>query len=124
LKHRLWNIRYSACVVGKDKEDEMPTSDVLWSTPVIIRLQNGTEKSFESVYDTLDFLEHEWPRAHGAYHDAAVVSCRRVLANYTPPAVAKELFLAACLEAGFTIQRKKPPNRHPFSFPPRTDKSM
>jgi hypothetical protein len=38
--------------------------------------------------------------------------------------VAKELFLAACLEAGLTIQRKKLPNPHPFSFPPRTDKSM
>ncbi|MDP9813407.1 hypothetical protein J2W42_006281 [Rhizobium tibeticum] len=102
----------------------MPASDVLWSSPVIVRLQNGTEKSFESVYDTLDFLEHEWPRAHGAYHDAAVVSCRRVLGNYTPPAVAKELFLAACLEAGLTIQRKKLASRHPFSVPARTEKGM
>ncbi|NMN74205.1 hypothetical protein AF71_00060830 [Rhizobium sp. 57MFTsu3.2] len=38
----------------------MTTSDVLWNIPVNVRLQNGTEKSFQSVHDTLDFLENEW----------------------------------------------------------------
>ncbi|WP_431322222.1 DUF982 domain-containing protein [Rhizobium sp. YTU87027] len=82
----------------------MPTPDVLWNTPVHVRLQNGTEKSFESIHDTLDFLENEWPKAHGAYHDAAVVSCRNALRRQTPPAVSKELFLAACLEAGLAVR--------------------
>ncbi len=82
----------------------MPTSDVLWNSPVSVRLQNGTEKYFHSLHDTLDFLENEWPTPHGAYHDAAVVSCRNALRHQTPPAVSKELFLAACLEAGLVAR--------------------
>ncbi|MBZ9792045.1 DUF982 domain-containing protein [Rhizobium sp. 3T7] len=82
----------------------MPTPDILWNTPINVRLQNGTEKSFQSIHDTLDFLETEWPKAYGAYHDAAVASCRNALRRQTPPAVSKELFLAACLEAGFAVR--------------------
>jgi len=82
----------------------MPTSDILWNSPVNVRLPNGTEKSFQSIHDTLDFLEDDWPKVHGAYHDAAVASCRNALNRQTPPAVSKELFLAACLEAGFTAR--------------------
>jgi hypothetical protein len=85
-------------------EEKMPTSDILWSIPVAIRLQNGTERSFLSLHDTLDFLENEWPRGAGAYHDAAVISCRNALNRQTPPAVAKELFAAACHEAGLTLR--------------------
>ncbi|SEH91868.1 Protein of unknown function [Rhizobium tibeticum] len=85
----------------------MPTPDVLWNTPVNVRLQNGAEKSFESIHDTLDFLENEWPKARGAYHDAAVISCRNALRRQTPPAVSKELFLAACLEAGLAVRGGK-----------------
>ena len=82
----------------------MPTPDILWATPITVRLQNGTEKSFQSIHDTLDFLENEWPSAHGAYHDAAVASCRNALRRETPPAVSKELFLAACMEAGYAVR--------------------
>jgi len=57
-----------------------------------------------SFHDALDFLESEWPKVHGAYHDAALASCRNALRRQTPPAVTKELFLAACLEAGIAIR--------------------
>ncbi len=38
LKPCLRNIRVYACAVGKDIENEMPTSNVFWSSPVIVRL--------------------------------------------------------------------------------------
>jgi len=90
----------------------MTTSDVLWNIPVNVRLQNGIEKSFQSVHDTLDFLENEWPSPRGAYHDAAVISCRRALNHQTPPAVSKELFLAACLEAGLAARNNMRSDSH------------
>jgi hypothetical protein len=90
----------------------MTTSDVLWNIPVNVRLQNGIEKSFQSVHDTLDFLENEWPSPRGAYHDAAVISCRKALNHQTPPAVSKELFLAACLEAGLAARNNMRPDNH------------
>lgn len=37
------------------------TTDVLWPNAITVRFQNGTERSFRSIYDTLDFLECEWP---------------------------------------------------------------
>lgn len=79
----------------------MSPVDVLWANPVTIMLTNGLEKSFSSISDALDFLEFEWPSRHGAYHDSAVVACRNALKQMTPPAVAREYFFAACLEAGF-----------------------
>jgi hypothetical protein len=82
------------------KEEKMPTSDIPWSTPVSVRLQSGIGRLFASVLDAQDFLENEWPIRSGAYHDAAIVSCRRALNKSTPPAVAREMFVAACLEAG------------------------
>ncbi|MDM9629073.1 DUF982 domain-containing protein [Rhizobium sp. S152] len=78
--------------------------DILWTHSVIVRLQNGTEKSFASIHDTIDFLENEWPTQRGDYYDAALVSCRHALARQTPPAVSRELFSSACLEAGFVIR--------------------
>ncbi|MFS2155106.1 DUF982 domain-containing protein [Rhizobium sp. Rhizsp42] len=82
-------------------EDVMSPVDVLWANPVTIRLTNGLERSFSSISDALDFLESEWPSRRGAYHDAAVVTCRNALKKMTPPTVAREYFSAACLEAGF-----------------------
>ncbi len=79
----------------------MSPVDVLWESPVTIRLTTGLEKSFSSISDALDFLEFEWPSKRGAYHNSAVVACRNALKKMTPPAVAREYFFAACLEAGF-----------------------
>jgi hypothetical protein len=82
-------------------EDDMSPVDVFWANPVTIKLTDGLEKSFSSISDALDFLESEWPSRHGSYHDSAVVACRNALKKMTPPAVAREYFFAACLEAGF-----------------------
>ena len=78
----------------------MPLNDVPWTRPVTIRLQCGLERTFTGVYDALDFLENEWPLRHGERHDRAVKICRRALNGILPAAIAREAFMAACLEAG------------------------
>lgn len=83
----------------------MTTRDVNWSKPVNVCFANGVERSFHSIHDTIDFLENEWPKRGGAYHDAAVVTCRSALNHETPPAVAREIFKTACLEAGLKVRR-------------------
>ncbi len=78
----------------------MPLNDVPWNRPVTIRLQCGLERTFTGVYDALDFLENEWPLRHGERHDRAVKACRRALNGIVPAVIAREAFMAACLEAG------------------------
>lgn len=77
----------------------MTIRDVPWTHPLKVTLRSGLERTFSSVYEALDFLEHEWPLKQGERYDRAVSSCRRALNRMTPAAVAREAFIAACLEA-------------------------
>ena len=78
----------------------MPNSAIPWAYPLKVRLQNGLERIFPTVNEALDFLEHEWPLRRGERYQRAVKACRGALNRATPPAVARETFIAACLEAG------------------------
>ncbi|WP_275789323.1 DUF982 domain-containing protein [Pararhizobium gei] len=78
----------------------MTIRDIPWTHPLKVRLQNGLERTFCSVHEALDFLENEWPLKRGERYDRAVTACRRALNRMTPAAVAREAFIAACLEAG------------------------
>ncbi len=82
----------------------MPLNDVLWTQPVRIRLQCGLERTFAGAYDALDFLENEWPLRHGERHQRAVKTCRGLLNGSIPSIVAREAFVAACLEARHAIR--------------------
>ncbi|UTV40993.1 DUF982 domain-containing protein (plasmid) [Ensifer adhaerens] len=74
---------------------EMP-----WSVPLQVTFQNGSNRTFSSVLDALVFLENEWPRRRGRPYEQAVEVCRRTLNRKMPVAIAREAFVAACLEAG------------------------
>lgn len=81
------------------KGDIMRLPEVLWAAPLSVRLQSGTNRLFASVYDALDFLEHEWPIRHGQGYERAVTTCRGALNRSVPSAVAREAFIGACMEA-------------------------
>jgi hypothetical protein len=82
-----------------DRRKKMLINNVPWTRPVTIRLQCGLERSFTGAYDALDFLENEWPLRHGERYDRAVRTCRGALNGAIPSVIARESFLAACLEA-------------------------
>ena len=79
-----------------------------WHTPLIVRFQCGLERTFSSVYEALDFLENEWPLRHGERYEHAVNLCRNALDRSTASAVAREAFVAACLEAGMPVAAALP----------------
>ncbi|MGV2184562.1 DUF982 domain-containing protein [Rhizobium rhizogenes] len=98
----------------------MPLNDVQWTGPVTIRLQCGLERTFTGVYDTLDFLENEWPFRYGESHEYAIKTCRGALRDARLGAIAREAFMAACLEAGmsaFMTPWKTKPNPNPARIP-------
>ncbi|ASY59988.1 hypothetical protein SS05631_b58960 (plasmid) [Sinorhizobium sp. CCBAU 05631] len=68
-----------------------------------MRLSNGLERTFTSVYEAVDFLENEWPLRKGERYERALRTCLRALNRMTPAAVAREAFIAACLEAGMPL---------------------
>ncbi|MEI3856014.1 MULTISPECIES: DUF982 domain-containing protein [unclassified Ensifer] len=78
----------------------MRLPEIPWTVPLSVRLQSGANRIFASVYDALDFLEHEWPLRHGQGYERAVTTCRGALSHSVPSAVAREAFIGACLEAG------------------------
>lgn len=78
----------------------MRLPEIPWVVPLSVRLQSGSNRIFASVYDALDFLEHEWPLRHGQGYERAVTTCRAALNRSVPAAVARDAFIGACLEAG------------------------
>ncbi|MGD9476379.1 DUF982 domain-containing protein [Shinella sp. G-2] len=95
-------------------------ADIFFSTPLHVRLSSGLGRTFDSVNDTLDFLENEWPLRHGERYERACEKCRGALARQVPVAVAREAFVAACLEAGMAVESMPPAwHRSGPPIPPR-----
>jgi hypothetical protein len=90
-------------------------NEIPWRAPVKICLQCGLERTFSTVFGALDFLENEWPLRHGQRYDRAISKCRGALRRAVPAEVAREAFIAACLEAslpavvGAKASRTQPP---------------
>lgn len=76
--------------------------EIPWSTPLSIRLQNGTERRFAGPYDALDFLENEWP-THGKHYERAMRDCRAAFTRTGFADIARESFISACIEASFGL---------------------
>lgn len=72
--------------------------EVRWRIPLWVTLQNGMRRQFCGPYDTLDFLENEWPN-HLVQHAQAVAACREALLHPEYANAARNCFRAACIEA-------------------------
>lgn len=86
----------------------MNSPDAYFYVPVRVRMQCGLERTFLSVHDALDYLEHEWPLRRGDRYKRAVRKCRGALSRIEPLEVAREAFIAACLEAGMPMIMGRP----------------
>lgn len=78
----------------------MLNPELVWMTPVTVRMKDGTRQVFASVNDVLDFLEGDWTIYRGRKYNRAVQTCRRALNRMTPVAIAREAFVDACRDAG------------------------
>lgn len=83
-------------------------TEVYFSVPLNVSFPNGLSRVFEGLHDTVDFLENEWPLRHGERYKRACDKCRAALAKRTPVAIAREAFVAACLEAGLPVRAMPP----------------
>ncbi len=95
----------------------MTIRDMPWDVPIDVRLHNGFEHRFRSVGEALDFLQNQWPLKRGERYQRAVSVCQRALNNMVPAAVARDSFIAACLEAGLAA-----PLSGPIYYGSRADK--
>lgn len=83
-------------------------ADIFFSTPLHVRLSTGISRTFDSLKDTLDILENEWPLRHGERYQRARIKCRAALDRLIPVAAAREAFIAACREAGMAKEAMPP----------------
>ena len=91
----------------------MRTLDLPWSVPLTVRLQNGLQHIFAGPREALDFLENEWPQRRGQKYEQAVRLCQRALHRCAPLAIAREAFIAACLETGLPVTATPSPHVGP-----------
>ncbi|WP_072375981.1 DUF982 domain-containing protein [Rhizobium tibeticum] len=87
----------------------MSKRDIPWSNPLKVTISAGMDRTFASVFDALDYLENEWPRKRGDRYDRAVLACRRGVNGLASAEVAREAFIAACLESGLPAVTAAPP---------------
>ena len=66
-------------------------------------MHSGLERRFDSPIEAADFLEHEWPFKHGEKYERALWACYEAIERRTSQDVAREAFIAACLEARLEI---------------------
>jgi hypothetical protein len=83
------------------KEDIMLNPELVWMTPVTVRIKDEGPQVFASVNDALDFLEGDWAN-RGSKYNRAVQTCRRALNRMTPVAIAREAFIDFCRDAGMS----------------------
>lgn len=94
-------------------------ADIYFSVPLQVSFPNGVTRSFESVHNTVDFLENECLCVMASVTNAREI-CRGALYRMRPVAIAREAFVAACLEAGLPVQGLAPAwHRSGPSSPPR-----
>ncbi|MBB1248029.1 MULTISPECIES: DUF982 domain-containing protein [unclassified Rhizobium] len=77
----------------------MQINDIPWRQTITVQLQNGAFRHFAGAYDALDFLENEWPVRKGRHYENAITQCRAALCRAAPVEVAREAFIASCIEA-------------------------
>jgi len=82
----------------------MLNPELVWMTPVTVRMKGGVPNVFASVNDALDFLEGDWAIYRGRKYNRAVQTCRRALNRMTPVAMAREAFIDACRDAGMSTE--------------------
>jgi hypothetical protein len=85
----------------------MTIIDIPWHRPVSVRLQNGTSRMFRGAYDALDFLENEWPIRRGDHYESAKSLCRAAMSRTISSEVAREAFIASCLEAALPCEMSR-----------------
>ncbi|MBW9051025.1 DUF982 domain-containing protein [Rhizobium mesosinicum] len=74
-----------------------------WSNALQVRMHSGLERRFDSPNEAADFLEHEWPFKDGEKYEQALRTCHEAIERRVSQNVAREAFIAACLEARLEI---------------------
>jgi hypothetical protein len=82
------------------KNEATKHSIVYWSAPVHVRVGNGPSESIFGPEVAVDYLRHRWPARSSPQYLAALQACSAALDWRESPDFAREVFVAASIEAG------------------------
>ena len=81
------------------QESHTPALETCWISPVAVALPNGDARIVQSPNEACTLLEGEWPVQAGNHHEHALLLCRSAAKRLTSAEMAREAFVAACIEA-------------------------
>ena len=75
------------------------TDDVIWSSPVRVRIGYGFPEPVRGPREALEYLKWRWPVRHGLHYFEALKQCAAGLQNAMPLEKVRETFVLASIEA-------------------------
>lgn len=87
----------ASVVVQTEKARTTPLPE--WSVPVRIQVGYGFPELVHGPEEALDVLQHRWPKHDGKHYRDALSHCRAAVHRLVPVAKAREVFVAASIEA-------------------------
>lgn len=82
----------------------LKSGDVRWVSPVRVQIGYGFPETIQGPRDAITYLDFRWPAIDGEHRRNAKTICTEALNDRVPPAVAREAFLRACIEAKMLCQ--------------------
>jgi hypothetical protein len=79
------------------------TCTPVWPAPVRIKIGTGFSKQIQGPEEALFYLANRWPNTGGFEHEAAQLSCIRMLKRRGRCDDARNAFVAAALEADVLV---------------------
>ena len=77
----------------------MEVDDVVWSSPVRVRVGYGSPEMIRGPREALDYLNWRWPIREGTYYLKALKECAAGLQRKIPLEKVRETFVLASIEA-------------------------
>ncbi|MEQ1409342.1 DUF982 domain-containing protein [Neorhizobium sp. Rsf11] len=79
--------------------DVTTTDEVLWSSPVRVRVGYGFPEVVRGPREALEYLKWRWPVREGTYYLRALKECAAGLQRRLPLEKVRETFVLASIEA-------------------------
>jgi hypothetical protein len=85
------------------KNEARKSDPVYWSAPVHVRVGDGPGETIFGPEAAVEYLRSGWPTRNSLRHSNALRACTAATNRTEPPDFARDLFIAACIEADLLV---------------------
>lgn len=81
------------------KSEARTSAPVYWSAPVHVTIGNGRGETIFGPEAAVEYLRSGWPMQNSLRYSNALRACTAATNRREPPDFARDIFIAACVEA-------------------------